>query len=92
MFETAQSLRPTDRYCRWCGNRISSVETAAWLFDKGKNLRTNGEPYSSSPEPKYVEGIVFGGFRSTRFQFITKVQYRHKAPRLHVSPPDANPC
>ena len=32
-----------------------------------------------------------GGFRSTKFQFITKVYSKHKAPSLHVSPPDAKP-
>ena len=32
-----------------------------------------------------------GGFRSTKYQFITKVHYKHKASSLHVTPPDAKP-
>lgn len=32
-----------------------------------------------------------GGFRSTKFQFSTKVQLQYKAPSLHVSPPDVKP-
>ena len=32
------ALPPTNRYCRWWGNRIPSSGAAAWLFNKDKYL------------------------------------------------------
>ena len=34
---------------------------------------------------------VRAGFQSTKLQVIPKIQLKHKAPSLHVSPPDAKP-
>jgi hypothetical protein len=43
------------------------------------------------PFAQRFRALRSGGFRSTKLSTSTELEYKHKAPSLHVTPPDAKP-